>query len=522
MEQLKPIIKHYFWILSGLVVVAGIGVGIWSWLAMGERINKQKAAILAAESQAKNVMNVKADVGEDANLRVHPNEDTLQGMKVEIDAGRDEVLKAWQELYNGQKDLLGWPGDVIDPQLARHFDAIRAERVQFSTGSIKEEVGEALRKRMRGVLPNLMEHLATSVRAKWNAADITGENSKTPKAVDSAKPVDDMERLFNQPIVTWSLEDQAKWYGLLSNFKGRNGNNSPDGTPTTIQLLYLKEDMVLLNGVLEIIKAANQNANIPRQAAVSEIANIMIGKEAHEAKPLEVGGSGGGSGFMDEADSRMQMMADYVKNIGSGGKSAATEETSSSPSLDPVNMRYVDKDFKPIPAPDYRASVMTNDLSEKSWMAVVKRVPVRLRLKVDERKIPEILEHCANAKIPLEVRQITLIGGDLPKDPAATTGVAGANAPSAVADPSAAGAGAGGSAATAMLDADGGSGRSGGGAAGQTGGAGGGKDSEKTYSSPEFNSHFMVPLEIYGIMKIYNEPIPEALGKSKDPQDAAL
>src|SRR5690606_26103064 len=161
----------------------------------------------------------------------------------------------------------------IEPELARHFDAVRAERVEFSTGKIKEEVMESLRKRMRGVLPRVMPYLASSVRAKWNEADITGDATKVPKAIDAEKPMDDMERLiFNQPIVNWSLADQSKWYSLMTSFKGRNGNNSPDGTPTTLQLLYLKEDVVLLNGVLEIIKAANQDATIPTQAAISEIA----------------------------------------------------------------------------------------------------------------------------------------------------------------------------------------------------------------------------------------------------------
>lgn len=40
MEKLKPLLKYQFWILSGLVVLAAIGVGVWSWMAAGELIER--------------------------------------------------------------------------------------------------------------------------------------------------------------------------------------------------------------------------------------------------------------------------------------------------------------------------------------------------------------------------------------------------------------------------------------------------------------------------------------------------
>lgn len=516
MDKLKPLIKYHFWILSSIVALAMIGVGIWSWMAAGEVISKQKATIISAEGQAKNVMNVKADVPDAAAVAVHPNDNTLQGMKQEIDAGRDEVLNAWQKLYDSQRDLLGWPGTAIDPQLAAVFDAVNPEKTPFTVDTNEGEVGERLRKQIRVALPKLMPALAEAIRAEWSEEEVTGEASK-PQAVDSAQAKDDMERLmFDQPIVKWSLGDQMKWYNLLTNFK-RNGNKAPDGTPRTMQIVYLKEDVVLLNGVLDIIKSANEDASIPTQAAISEVASIMIGKEAHEAKPLDVGELGGGNSFADEAAGRMSAMRDYMDKMASGGDTTETAVSQDElEAFDPANNRYVDKDFKPIPAGEYRSSVSSGQLSDKSWMAVVKRVPVRLRLKVDERRIGEILEKCANAKIPLEVRQITVIGGDLPKDTTAAAGPGtGVEGPTGVGNPSAAGSGG----ATATVD----DGMTGGGD--KEGGGMGGGDSggeAKTYSSPEFNSHFMIPLEIYGIMKIYNEPNLESLGKKPEGDAAAL
>lgn len=513
MDKLKPLLKYHFWIACTLVTLATIGVGIWSWMTLGDVIKRQQSDIVGAESKAKSVTSVKADVDPSAGVSVHPNEDTIQGMKQEIDAGKDELLSGWDKLYSEQKDLLGWPGNVIDPEVSAPFDALRADQFAFDPNSTKGEVLEPRRKQIRTFFPRLMPELVKSVRANWSEQDVTGEAPKTPTVQASADAKDDMERLmFDQPIVDWSLADQQKWYSLLTSFKGRNGNQAPDGTPSTVQVLYLKENLVLLNGVLEIIKEANRDAMVPSQAAIREIGSIMIGKEAHEATPLEAGGmdAGGAGGFAAEMDNRMKMMRDAMQNIIGGGQ---TEKTTISASdielLDPAHLRYVDKDFKPIPAAQYRTSTSANQLSADSWMSVVKIVPVRLRLRVDERRIPEILEKCANAKLPLEVRQVTIIGGELPADPVGVAATGDKGGPTNSRNPSVAGSG-----ESATIDENEGRGAPEGGMGGP--GAGGEGEAEKNFKSPEFNSHFLVPLEIYGVIKFYSKPSPEAIGKTPD------
>jgi hypothetical protein len=508
MEKLKPLIKHHFWILTVVVVLATIGVGVWAWMAAGDLINRQKTDILSAETKAKNVLNVRADVADAAAGSVHPNQDTIQGMSKEIESGKSEVLAAWTKLFDEQKAFLAWPGDILPPNIAKPFDAVRPEQLKFDPNSRDVIVNETIRKQIRQLLPNFMPFLVNSVRAKWSEVDVTGETGKVPAvaAVAAEAPSDDMEKLmFDEPLVEWALGDQIKWYNQLTNFKG-NGNQSIDGTPTTIQVVYLKEDLMLLNGILEIIRESNQNAVVPSQTAIREINNIMIGKEAHEAKPLDVGSAvgGGASGAMGEAAGRMDMMRQYMEGIMNGGEKEETVVSASdAEKMDPANMRYVDKDFKPIEAGKYRQSVSSTQLGADSWMMVVKRVPVRLRLRVDERRIPEILEKCANAKIPLEVRQITLIGGELPADPVAEAGAGGTGTKRRGPTGMTSGSGA----SAALTDDD--ERPSGQNQTGLAGSAG----EEKTYQSPEFNSHFLVPLEIYGVMKFYSVPSPEALGQ---------
>ncbi|MBL8889542.1 MAG: hypothetical protein JNL67_06155 [Planctomycetaceae bacterium] len=509
MDKLKPLIKYHFWILSSIVVAAVIGVGVWSWMNVGEVINRQKSDILSAESKAKGVTSVRAEVADAAGPSVHPNEETIEGMKKEIDGGKDEVLAAWEKLYSEQKELLTWPGAVMDSKISEPFDALRPEQLKFDPNSAEGEVALNRRRQIRTVFKDFMPVLVRSVRAKWNAADVTGVAEEQPvvaAGVDAQN--DDMEKLMlDEPLVTWSLGDQIKWYGMFTNFKEKNGNQSIDGTPTTIQVVYVKENLILLNGVLEIIKEVNKDATIPSQAAIRDINSIMIGREAHEAKPMELDAaamSGGAGGFLEEAAGRMNMMQEYMKNmLGGGDQQSATISASDAEKLDPVHLRYIDREFKPIAAAAYRQSVSSNQLGADSWMSVVKRVPVRLRLRVDERRIPEILEKCANARIPLEVRQMTVVGGEMPAD---TTASAAKGSEPEMEGPEVAGTG-----GSAQMTVDPGAGRS-----GEQETAKADSDKEQTFKSPEFNSHFLVPLEIYGVMKFYSAPAPEALGKKTE------
>lgn len=505
MEKLKPLLKYQFWILSSVVVLATIGVGVWSWMAAGKLIETQKSSILSAESKAQGVAKVRADVEDSAAPAVHPNQSTIEGMTKEIEVGKDEVLAGWTKLHSEQKSLLSWPGDVMDPTISRPFDVLRAEQLKFDPNSTVGEVPENSRKRIKTVFRKFMPFLVNSVRAKWSPEDVTGE-AEDPIIVSGEFAKDDMEQLLlGGPLVEWALGDQIKWYNMLTNFKGRNGNKSIDGTPTTIQVVYLKENLVLLNGVLEIIKESNKNATVPSQAAIREINSIMIGKEAHEAKPLDVAtiSNGGDGGIASEMASRMSAMRNLMQNMLDGqNNQSATVSVSEAEILDPAHLRYIDKEFKPIPASAYRQSVSSNQLGKDSWMSVVKQVPVRLRLRVDERQIAEILEKCANAKIPLEVRQITVIGGDLPADNTTAAKSSSAFSPG---DPVVAG----GAGSKSLSDDEGGGGTDQG---ASTAGQAAAKD--KTFKSPEFNSHFLVPLEIYGVMKFYSAPAPEALGRT--------
>jgi hypothetical protein len=83
---------------------------------------------------------------------------------------------------------------------------------------------------------------------------------------------------------------------------------------------------------------------------------------------------------------------------------------------DPAEGRYVDKDYKPLAASKIRSDVTSSP--DEVYLAVAKRMPVRLVCQIDQRKIHKLLTECGNSPLTVEVRQVR-IGGDAGKGGAA-------------------------------------------------------------------------------------------------------
>ena len=86
------------------------------------------------------------------------------------------------------------------------------------------------------------------------------------------------------------------------------------------------------------------------------------------------------------------------------------------PGLDPADNRYVDNHYQPLPASMLRSVLKkptpgetTEPIApEFAYLAVAKRIPVRMRLRVDQRKLNRLLAECANSELTIEIRQIRI------------------------------------------------------------------------------------------------------------------
>jgi hypothetical protein len=74
-------------------------------------------------------------------------------------------------------------------------------------------------------------------------------------------------------------------------------------------------------------------------------------------------------------------------------------------SMDPANFRYVDNEYSPLTAQRIR-DAMRDGQPEDAFLVVAKRMPVRLRLVVDQRRIHRLLAEFGNSALPVEIRQV--------------------------------------------------------------------------------------------------------------------
>ena len=74
---------------------------------------------------------------------------------------------------------------------------------------------------------------------------------------------------------------------------------------------------------------------------------------------------------------------------------------------DPGDGRYLDLQYKPLLAKDLRASYQEKD-PNKARLAVAKRMPIRMVLQMDQRKLIDLIANCGNSKLPIEIRQVRI------------------------------------------------------------------------------------------------------------------
>lgn len=77
---------------------------------------------------------------------------------------------------------------------------------------------------------------------------------------------------------------------------------------------------------------------------------------------------------------------------------------------DPADGRYVDNNYTPLRASRIRQAMRASNPAD-AFLVVAKRMPIRLRLVVDQRKLHRLLAECGNSRLPVEIRQVRLNRG---------------------------------------------------------------------------------------------------------------
>ncbi|MFW6168956.1 MAG: hypothetical protein ACODAD_00600, partial [Planctomycetota bacterium] len=555
MEQLKHILavvkKHHFWMLCGLILC--VYVGMW-FMAVAQMSDETEARVSEINSAYADGQDIQSTTN-------HPNELSVKMMERLNRMEAEQVRRAWERRYREQEDVLVWPAELKPDFIAAVEKLIPIEtKVEYPTE--QEPLKLDFRNRYRDYIREEMPLLAEIIGAEWRASGRasgdggsygeggmgTGMGMGMGGYGGSSEYESDYEDQYGDQygesgggyrggsgqagrgeesdpvIVEWSPENQAQLQANSFNWGGRR--------PTTLQVLYAQEDLWVLRALLMIIKGTNGDADAQYNATVKKLMSISLGRTAPGIKSVgrvKAGQSGqrGGQGGSMYGDDEMGMdygSSDYSTDSDmmeqdsteSGEGQGYGSGTGTQRSFDPADNRYVDDQMEPLTGDQLR-SAMESLSASNAFLVVAKRMPVRLRVSMDIRKLPLLLCECANSDLPVEVRQVRI------------------NAPPGAA----AGRGGGAYGMGGQGYGQGGSGQGGSGQGGSGYGMGGGdmyggegygsdygSESQGGYpgrgggmTGQSVESPYDADVELYGLIYIYNPVDPEKLGMAEDVAD---
>jgi hypothetical protein len=375
MDQLKEFLglvkRQHFWFLAPILVALGVTGGIMASKKLSEEFDGYQSAVNGYMSKMQGV----------TSTDQHPNKEFHAGMQALISDRRENVREAWEMKWERQKEQLKWPEQLL-PKFRQRVEEMRPiEKVDPT-----DVIARSLLASYASYIGNELPRLAAEIGAVWapaqqrrrggnNFARFRGRNQPRLNTADQAD---------ESQIVIWNPQNQAL---IKERFEWGSA-------PTTFEVLYAQEDLWVLASLIDIIKKTNAGAKTRSQAPVKQIDFIQIAQDVQDPGfrvivPKPLGLEDGGDADVDPPPA--------VPATGSMSDQYSDETTSQQDDAlsKLVANRYVNKDYAPI------ADLETL----RTEVTVAKRIPVRLRIRMDQRHIYRLLVECANANLTFEVRQ---------------------------------------------------------------------------------------------------------------------
>ncbi len=465
MDQLAPVIawtkKNIFWLVCGSLSVAMVIVWFLITNGINDERSKQEALLKKSVSTAKGIKTVTANIlpkngvvaTEEEVISAHPNETSKQGMQEELSKTIDSIVAAWNIRKQAQDSILVWPKCIPSEDFVEHFSRFNPPE------TMPDELNSAVDPRMeqmltlyRAKIPEQISYLCGDdvLRAYWKydpkysegAAPIEDEDDGDPTgggfgrggfgagagagsgAPTLTSPTIDM----NQFAVRWSDKNQDLWNQKLTTFNGYDGNQFD--YPSPLQCYMLQQDLWLLEAMFRIIREVNGDSAANDLSIIKNIDHVAFGREvggklgeltppdqrladkttsgmsggmSNQGFPGSFGDDGGEEQYDEEGN--FEPDGDFFnRSMPMGG---GTDDGVGSTSSLPYDNRYVDVNFDPLPAEVVKGVITGAELPETNLeLIVAKRVPVRIALKMDERKIADFMAACANSPFAFEIQQV--------------------------------------------------------------------------------------------------------------------
>jgi hypothetical protein len=406
MDQLKKVWgwlqRQHFWVLTVLTVLIALGCWLHGANALWTEYKANRGKIDTTFASANSVK----------SKPFHPNEKVQQAQTAEIAKQQATVGAIWKELYDRQTaSVLKWPsnlseqfrnyisklnfGEKIPPNLRRHYNNyIRDHFPELPkiVGAL-EETGEGSGGMGQGGDFDLRNYIQNR----------TNNTGRVGAEGDPSQPYEEPDF-----IVYWA--DQQSIRDELA----------PRATPSSKRIWKTQEDLWVYEALLTIIADTNKAAHADRNsnAAIRVIASLEVGRVAAQASrsrnriDMPESAAAAPGGMMGEG-----MEGEMGSPLGRGGEGTGMEgggyggeygemggrgmgAEGADPDTGLFDGRYVGADGAPIPDP--------GDGNPAAFGTEFKRLPVRMRLWMDQRWLPQLITECANAPLQVEVQEVRI------------------------------------------------------------------------------------------------------------------
>lgn len=390
--------KYHFWVL--LIVVIVLSAAGW-YLTRTAVARQYKNNASKIDGAFRNMTTL-------AREELHPNQKYLEGGDELNEKRRDSVWKAWNLKYEKQGPLFAWPEPSPEIPLEKAFLDTVADLRPVETKvpwSPDQDTEELLRYKLREDYPLYIKaeipKLAAIIGAEWKIQDaddaggVGGGFGAPPPADGEGRKTEKVD--FSK--VRWDVQNQRQIVADHFDWSQRR-----DPVPTTLEILYAQEDLWVYRALMKIIRETNGGTGSGAPLAIPQIDFIRIGKRA-KWNPAPITGhgikaAGTGRATAEDEEGAEQMPAPVHGEGGRESRGAAD-----APTGDPADFRYVDMENQPLTGEKLRGTTGGAG-TEQATLAVAKRIPVHMKLVIDQREINKLLVECGNSPLMVEVQQL--------------------------------------------------------------------------------------------------------------------
>lgn len=379
--------KHHFWVLTGLVLI----LSLTGWyLAASDLEAQYKANRQKIDSEFTELTSIVSKTN-------HPNEKFEQGTKLLTADLRKDVNKAWTLVYADQKSkVLKWP-----PQLGEDFLEWMDDPDNYEK-EIPVEFRERYLNYVKEEFPRLLE--IVDARPFWDKSeDEAGGGAfggrRRPAAgtmVGGKKRPEVPQRDFK---VIWDRKNQQAIDESL---------DFPRGTPSTVAVRFCQENLWVYHALLNSVAHVNEDATGHHNAKIKEIISVSIGQDASEilqeslasGRVISANGQVGQSGMpmampMEGGGMPMQMPTPGGDGMEGGERPGVAPGMLGAGNKPLDDKRYLDDKGMPL-------------LTGTTGAAEFKRMPIVMRLVMDQREIAKLLVRLADSPLPVEITQLRI------------------------------------------------------------------------------------------------------------------